>query len=1015
MTETAHISFTRAIQGAATASLYPPVWGRGRRIVSAACVLAGLFLMCACAYEPVKAPQLNILVESDPQGRATDVPEVGDSISVSIQGVEPGERLEIFLNDDLGREWSYARVYADTKGRVEPFVFWYHGGVIGTTSLPIEFKPDPAFRTFEEAEAFFAEHPLRFRVTGADGQLLAEQEWQLRPRQSAMVYPSNAEGVLMNGIHAVDEDVFVSGRNFPPGATVHLALVENRYDWHVGDPIEDITGPNLSAQSKTVQLAPGETRFTLPLWSRERSRPGAYDIVARIGKAFDQAQLLPDDILSFNGDTGVVLYMIINGNIVIDVAGRMKGAPAKFEFSDSFEKGQDVYGAVDPSDVPAMHTGGNYAAYYVVNDQDEAYWDGVSPAIGDVSGGFEIQRVKYWCINASRRKIWDNATQIEPIKAYDIVVDFGSTPAMTSGDFNPDGIYNKGTDFIDGYQDAGFYVFEDPASVGPFPVGTAELDEPNGISGMPFDPMGMTGPDYVVDLAWGYIMYPAQAAGSLQPVSNTQPNYRVAVFLHGRHRNCDSNGAAAGGSATYEWPGGCADANRIPNHRGYDYILQRLASQGIIAVSIDAFEIQKDNSDWNYDLRGRLVLKWLDKLRDWNDNGTDPFGGIFQGKIDMSRVALSGHSRGGEGVVAAQHLNQTWPNPHDIVAVNAIAPTDQNWLPLNGGSFYYQMTDAPYHVILGSRDGDIWDFHGMRTYDRAYPEGMPNRKHKAVSFVYGANHNFFNTIWTPTADLGWPNPWAGAVDEGESAPFEMSAAGQRAIARTTIAAFFRRHLQDLEPYKEIFTGRLQPAAIDNAHVYWTYQDAARLALDDFEQLPQNPNQNSQLGPVTNGGFSSFEEKLFNYYRSSYNPEPPSESWTYHDTLGIKLGWGANATYTTEFPGGLDASGFSHLSLRAGKVIPNSNSETPGPDLNLRINVEDGAMNSATWDLHTDQFDPIPHPFFRGYYQMVMTGVRIPLRQFTMNNSGVVLSDLRTITIQTEGSDELILDDIELGN
>ena len=52
----------------------------------------------------------------------------------------------------------------------------------------------------------------------------------------------------------------------------------------------------------------------------------------------------------------------------------------------------------NPTDVPAVHTGGNYAAYYVVEDQPASYWDGASPTLTDVSGGIEIQRVKYWCI-----------------------------------------------------------------------------------------------------------------------------------------------------------------------------------------------------------------------------------------------------------------------------------------------------------------------------------------------------------------------------------------------------------------------------------------------------------------------------------------------------------------------------------------------------------------------------------------------------------------------------------------
>jgi hypothetical protein len=121
-------------------------------------------------------------------------------------------------------------------------------------------------------------------------------------------------------------------------------------------------------------------------------------------------------------------------------------------------------------------------------------------------------------------------------------------------------------------------------------------------------------------------MYPAQGSGSNPPVDTTLASYPVALFEHGRHANCDSNGSASGGSGTYEPPGVCPSANRIPSHRGYDYIMERLASQGIIAISIDTAEIQNDNGAWNYDLRGRLILKWLDILRDWHQNGTDPWG-----------------------------------------------------------------------------------------------------------------------------------------------------------------------------------------------------------------------------------------------------------------------------------------------------------------------------------------------------------------------------------------------------
>lgn len=987
-----------------------------------------LVLIAGCAPRDAKDGRIELAIGTDQAGAGEprEAIESGDIMTVALDGLETGQWVDIFLNDDLGQEWSFARVQADRRGTIEPFVFWYHTGVIGTTSLEVDFVPEPAFRTFEEAEAFFGEHPLNLRVLDRAGKLLVEQVFRVEPRRSPTLYPSNADGVLVNAFNAVEDRAFVTGRNFPPGSKVHVALVGNQFQWYEGDPIRDLSGPGGAANIKAVQLAPGQTDFTIPVWEIADSRPGAFDFIARIDRPFDDLRLLPGDILSYDEDTAMMMFMIINGNVVIEVAGRMKSAPAKFEFSDSFEKNQNVYGAVDPTDVPAGHTGGNYAAYYIVDDEDPAYWDGMAPAIVDVSGGHEIHRVKYWCINASRRLIWPSATQAEPIKGYDVVVDFGAVPAMVAADFVADNVYTKGLDFIDGYNDVGFYVFEDPSTMGTFPVATVDHLDENGITGMPFDMGGVSGPNYVIDLAWARIKYPATmagAGGAGNPVHAGLASYPVALFLHGRHRNCDNDGAGPGLSGGYTAPGICAPANRIPSHRGYDYIMDRLASQGIFAISIDTAEIQHDQSVWNYDVRGRLVLKWLDILKDWNDNGTDPWGGIFQGKLDMTKIALSGHSRGGEGVVAAQQINLTWPAPHSIIAVNAIAPTDQNSL----GGISYLMTEAPYYLTLGARDGDVSNMQGLRTYDRAYPEGAPNRQTKMLATIYGANHNYFNTIWTDTAALGIPNPWSGSQDDAWWFPagYDMPAADQRQAALTTIAAFFRWNLQGHAAYKEIFTGRLQPALVDNANVFWTYQDANRTRVDDFEQLPVTVDKNSLNGDVTGPGFAVLDEFLLNYNRTDYMAPPAlpvQDTQFYHDTIGSVLNWAADATYITEIPGGMDVSGFSHLTLRVAKKV--SGAPVTGPDVNIFINVEDGMMNGAMWDLRSDQFDRIPHPFERGPSPMgwfqhpnqaLLTGVRIPLRNFTMNNSGVMLSDIRKIIIKVSGSGSIGIDDIEFGD
>lgn len=245
----------------------------------------------------------------------------------------------------------------------------------------------------------------------------------------------------------------------------------------------------------------------------------------------------------------------------------------------------------------------------------------------------------------------------------------------------------------------------------------------------------------------------------------------------------------------------------------------------------------------------------------------------------------------------------------------------------------------------------------------------------------------------------------------------MTAADQRQAALTTIAAFFRRYLQDLNSYKEIFTGRLKPAAVQNDHIYWTYQDKERLAVDDFEQRPVNVAQNSLSGATSNTGFSSVTEARFtnSTFTSNYTEPPtlpPQDSSFYHDTLGLKLSWTANGTYETNLPGGLDVSGYTHLSFRAAKKV--SGAVSPGTGVNLFVDVEDGTGTRATWVFRTDQFDPIPHPYMRNWSsnQALLTGVRIPLRKFQQHNSGVDLTNLVKIVITTQGSGEIGIDDIE---
>src|SRR5438552_15675575 len=136
-------------------------------------------------------------------------PQSGDSLSVQLSGVRPRSTVDVYLNDDAGREWSYARLRADAKGRVPPTLFWYQSGVIGTTARTIRFKPDPAFITFDEADQYWAKHALKLTVRDDAKRIVPSPASKLGPRTRPMLYPSNAAGVLENAVNTIDEDLYV--------------------------------------------------------------------------------------------------------------------------------------------------------------------------------------------------------------------------------------------------------------------------------------------------------------------------------------------------------------------------------------------------------------------------------------------------------------------------------------------------------------------------------------------------------------------------------------------------------------------------------------------------------------------------------------------------------------------------------------------------------------------------------------------------------------------------------------
>jgi hypothetical protein len=126
---------------------------------------------------------------------------------------------------------------------------------------------------------------------------------------------------------------------------------------------------------------------------------------------------------------------------------------------------------------------------------------------------------------------------------------------------------------------------------------------------------------------------------------------------------CPSTGASGIRMAPARSPR--ADRARQPQHEGllgsgYGYLGELLASRGFIMASVDENFLNGGISREN-DARGWMLLQHLKQWRRFNDSTGSP----LQGKVDMNRIALMGHSRGGEAIAVAASFNRLTNYPDD--------------------------------------------------------------------------------------------------------------------------------------------------------------------------------------------------------------------------------------------------------------------------------------------------------------------------------------------------------------
>jgi hypothetical protein len=439
------------------------------------------------------------------------------------------------------------------------------------------------------------------------------------------------------------------------------------------------------------------------------------------------------------------------------------------------------------------------------------------------------------------------------------------------------------------------HITGDPTALNLFPVGSREYD------GGTVSILGKT------MHVRGSVYYPAQVDGTSTPFNDRLGQLGpvpVVVLVHGRH------------SAS------------VPNYRGYDYFQAQLARMGMVAVSVDQNETVAGGGTTNIHERARLAIASIAYFQSLHTGG-DP---LFGGRLDLSRVGLMGHSRGGEAVVVIPEVPP--PAGVRIRGVLSLAPVDF------GASSGVPQGYA-FMTILPAADGDVVDNNGARFYDKAHLD-----PYRCQLYVHFANHNFFNRQWTNDDALG-------------TLPL-MSRVDHERVLSGYGCAFFREVLLGHQTIG-FLAGTELPSGVLTGNVQISFEHTRPFQVDNHEDV-NGIGLNSLGRPTAQAGGLTADEHPF----TQSAPGRFNDTF-FGNTIGmVALGKEAGGTFRSELDAPKDLNGLE-VWIRSAEVFDGSIIPPGATGFQLGLETVPGTV---VW-VDSDDVGGLPRPFDRAPFDALI--------------------------------------------
>jgi hypothetical protein len=465
--------------------------------------------------------------------------------------------------------------------------------------------------------------------------------------------------------------------------------------------------------------------------------------------------------------------------------------------------------------------------------------------------------------------------------------------------------------------------------------------------------------------------------------------------------------------------------NHLAQHAsdpGYTFLGELLASRGYMVVSVDENFLNLSLTDLDVfggglknenAARAWLLLKHLELLRSWNNTP----GNNFYKRLDMDKIAIIGHSRGGEAVTHAAVFNRLSHYPDDarevfkfnfnIGAVIAIAPVDGQYKP--GGTLTVAK-DINYFVIQGALDMDMQTYGGLATLKRI--QFSPDfNGFKAGLYLSAANHGQFNSVWGRKDGAG---PGINRFNLKQL----MDEQEQQKILSVYIGGFLETTLNHKTGYKPLFMDARSGRNWLPKKIYMNqFEPGQKTLLADFDEDIDVTTTSVNGGKIITNGLREWKEQQNKFL------------WGMQVSKAVYLGWDSlkakhqASFFSLDLSSPLSLSGkMLSFSLAAGK----ENTSGSAKPIDFTIEVTDSKNHRFSFPLsscsilqpqiakHLSKFDflndypnseTVPDFFYFNIAQALNSGAKFQIDD---------LKEIKFIFNKTPAGD-IIVDDISLIN